>query len=100
MKKEWGVVMPAPDRQKHPGQEELNNPYNELEAMTGGSSLHLVFYMLWETGQPVTVADLGPGSRWEEGEPWMINAVIDLVQEGILTPVAKLRDTDQRTCHQ
>ena len=34
----------------------------------------------------LTLADLGPGSEWEEGRPWMHKEVPQLVQEGILTP--------------
>ena len=38
----------------------------------------------------LTLADLGPGSEWEEGRPWMHKEVPQLVQEGMLTPIQDL----------
>ena len=38
----------------------------------------------------LTLADLGPGSEWEQGRPWMHREISQLVQEGILTPIKDL----------
>ena len=42
--------------------------------------------------------DLGPGSRWEMGMPWMTMKIEDVVAEGILTPVTDLvlKDEDRK----
>ena len=45
----------------------------------------------------LTLADLGPGSDWEQGRPWMHKEVSHLVEEGILTPIQDLTmQTDEK----
>ena len=39
--------------------------------------------------------DLGPGSKWEVGLPWMTKDLEDIVSEGILTPVSQLTLRDE-----
>ena len=38
----------------------------------------------------LTLADLGPGSDWEQGRTWMHKELSHLVEEGILTPIRDL----------
>ena len=38
----------------------------------------------------LTLAELGPGSDWEQGRPWMHKELSQLVMEGILTPIKDL----------
>ena len=38
----------------------------------------------------LTSTDLGPGSAWETGLPWMEHEIDNVVQQGILTPIADL----------
>ena len=36
----------------------------------------------------LSLADVGPGSEWENGRPWMTKTIEQLVDEGTLTPIA------------
>ena len=38
----------------------------------------------------VVDSDIGPGSRWENGLPWMKGEIEDAVNSGILTPIEKI----------
>ena len=38
----------------------------------------------------LTLADLGPGSEWEQGRPWMHKEIPQLIQDGTLTPINEL----------
>ena len=38
----------------------------------------------------LTLEDLGPGSEWENGKPWMTEELPHLIQRGILTPIEDL----------
>ena len=38
----------------------------------------------------LTLADLRPGSDWEQGRPWMHKELSQLVEQGILTPIRDL----------
>ena len=38
----------------------------------------------------VVDSDIGPGSRWENGLPWMKGEIEDAVTSGILTPIEKI----------
>ena len=38
----------------------------------------------------LTIEDLGPGSEWENGKPWMTEDLPHLIQRGVLTPVEDL----------
>ena len=38
----------------------------------------------------ITLEDLGPGSEWENGKPWMTEEVPELIQRGVLTPIEEL----------
>ena len=38
----------------------------------------------------LSLADIGPGSEWENGRPWMTREVSELVSEGILTPINEM----------
>ena len=40
--------------------------------------------------EKLTNTDLGPGSAWETGLPWMEHEIDNVVQKGILTPIADL----------
>ena len=40
--------------------------------------------------EKLTNSDLGPGSAWEAGLPWMKQEIDYVVQKGILTPIADL----------
>ena len=45
-----------------------------------------------------SLQDVGPGSEWEWGRPWMTKEISQLVNEGTLTPIAdlaSLQDDDQ-----
>ena len=39
----------------------------------------------------ITEADIGPGSRWENGLPWMKKPIEDAVASGILTPIENIK---------
>ena len=41
--------------------------------------------------------DIGPQSSWEKGMPWMRNSISEAVTSGTLTPISKLRLSDQET---
>ena len=38
----------------------------------------------------VTNSDVGPGSKWENGLPWMRRSISEAIDSGILTPIEKL----------
>ena len=39
----------------------------------------------------VKISDVGPNSVWEKGLPWMKGEIDDALEQGILTPISKLR---------
>ena len=45
--------------------------------------------------EKITLNDVGPGSRWEEGDIWMRQEISDVVNNGVLTPVSGLRIKDE-----
>ena len=46
----------------------------------------------------VTVDDVGPGSRWEEGDTWMKRDIDDVLQQRILKTSVDLRVKDDEDC--
>jgi hypothetical protein len=45
--------------------------------------------------EKVTLEDVGPGSRWEEGDPWMRLEIEEVLQMGIIKPASELRIQDE-----
>ena len=45
--------------------------------------------------EKVTVGDVGPGSRWENGDPWMRKEIEQAVNDNILKPVRDLQINDE-----
>ena len=76
---------------------------NRCVQIKRGTDLDLLYHVATEfnpsdTGtRPhlVKISDVGPNSAWEKGLPWMKGEIDDAVEEGILTPVSKLRVTDE-----
>ena len=42
-----------------------------------------------------SISDVGPGSEWEEGKPWMQKDISTLVREGTLTPISALTNIEE-----
>ena len=45
--------------------------------------------------EKVTLKDVGPESRWENGDSWMKQEISDAVNAGVLTPISALRIKDE-----
>ena len=45
--------------------------------------------------EKVTLGDVGPASRWENGDPWMRREIEQAVNDNILKPVSDLRINDE-----
>ena len=45
----------------------------------------------------LSLADIGPGSEWENGRPWMTKEISELILDGTLTPITDmvLQQNDQ-----
>ena len=39
----------------------------------------------------VTLKDVGPDSRWEQGDQWMKLDLVEVIAQGLIKPAAKLR---------
>ena len=38
----------------------------------------------------LSLADIGPGSEWESGRPWMTKEISELISDGTLTPISDM----------
>ena len=72
---------------------------NRCVQVRRGTELDLIFHVISECNpsdlgtrpEAVKDSDVGPNSKWEKGLPWMKGEVDDAVNNGILTPISKLR---------
>ena len=78
---------------------------NRCVQICRGTELEQIFHATTENSpadlptRPSLVKDddIGPQSSWEKGMPWMRNSISEAVTSGTLTPISKLRLSDQET---
>ena len=74
---------------------------NRVLQVRRGTDLEDVFHVRTESNpadcgtrpEKVSLSDIGPNSRWENGDPWMNGDISSAVEAGILKPATSLRVT-------